>query len=410
MLRTFVIAIALLLNLGFAVGQGSHQKEELLEARKDAQEAPKNRKTCDKLSFPASLSNNRCFTSYPNESVTWGKGFSDGLAKVTVNGKVGFIDATGKLVIPAKFYDAGRFSEGLAPFENAHEKWGYIDSTGRIVVPPRFDWAIPFEEGLALVQVGKLWGYIDNKGAVAIEPKFEEAESFSEGFAAIGYYDKDLEWMAATPRKGRWVRRFIDKTGAWGIDRSFDGIDRGFTGGLAIVSRDLGYSQKYQGMIVESIVIDKSGRDLWKLESDSVNWFSDDAIVVETDRPAKGFSLYNFKDRNGRLLCAESYDDPSGFSEGLSTVRVDEKYGFINKKCEVVIPPQFKSADGFSDGLAYVEDQSGRRGFIDHSGKWIFETSFGWVGGFSDGFALVLDGDRAGYLDRSGHVIWRPTK
>lgn len=391
--------------------QGSDQKEEILSARQAAKDAKKNREYCDKLGFPTSAGDNRCFSIYPSEVSTWGKGFSGGLAKVSIKGRVGFINISGQLVIPAKLRDAGAFSEGLAPFENSSGKWGYIDKNGKIAISAIFDWAIPFREGLALVQVGKLWGYIDRSGTYVVQPKFEEAESFSEGFAAIGYYDKDLEWMAAYPRKGRWVRRFIDRSGRWAVAGDYDGISRGFDKGMAIVSRNLGYSEKYKSMISETYVMDTSGRELWKLDSASVHWFSDDAIIVEVQRTEKVYdSLYNFKDRAGKLLCNRGFENPGDFSEGLAPVRVDNKYGFINKQCNFVIQPQYSGAAGFSEGLAAVENGSSLTGFIDKSGNWVIEPKFRWVSGFHEGFALILSGSKSGYIDRTGKVIWPPSE
>ena len=40
--------------------------------------------------------------------------YSEGLATVSFNGKTGFIDETGKEVIPTKYRHAESFSEGLA--------------------------------------------------------------------------------------------------------------------------------------------------------------------------------------------------------------------------------------------------------------------------------------------------------
>jgi len=409
--KTLLFLIVIGLAASALLAQGSDQKEEILNARRDARDAKKNREECSMLGFPTSLGVNRCFSVYPSDITTWGKGFSDGLAKVTIKGNAGFINTDGKLVIPAKFRDAGRFSEGLAPFENSKSKWGFINAKGNIAIPARFDWAISFSEGLALVQLGELWGYIDRTGKFAIPPKFEEAESFSEGFAAIGYYDKDLEWMTTYPRKGRWVRRFINKSGGWAVPGDYDGISRGFDKGMAIVSRSLGYSEKYKGMISESYVMDISGRELWKLDSASVHWFSDNAIIVEVERKAKGYdSLYNFKDRDGKLLCDRGFENPDDFSEGLAAVRVDNKYGFINKQCNFVIEPQFSSASGFSDGLAAVESGSSLTGFINKSGKWVIEPKFRWVSGFNEGFALILNGSKSGYIDRTGKVIWQPSE
>ena len=53
------------------------------------------------------------------------------------------------------------------------------------------------------------------------------------------------------------------------------------------------------------------------------------------------------------------------FYDGLSCVKQNGKYGFIDKKGKVVVPFQFDdTAYSFSDGLAYVK-QDGKYGFID---------------------------------------------
>jgi hypothetical protein len=47
------------------------------------------------------------------------------------------------------------------------------------------------------------------------------------------------------------------------------------------------------------------------------------------------------------------FDKVMPFSEGYAVVVVDDKYGFINTKGEIVIEPQFDYAKGFIDGVVY---------------------------------------------------------
>ena len=109
-------------------------------------------------------------------------------------------DKTGKFVINPQFDNAASFSDGLARVEVGN-KWGYIDKTGKFEINPQFDDAFgghligyipvqlnnniqidlvflkkgipilfppgmnikdiyPFSEGLAAVKVGNKWGYI----------------------------------------------------------------------------------------------------------------------------------------------------------------------------------------------------------------------------------------------------------
>lgn len=406
MTKYLYLLIILCTAVSFSFAQDSYQKESLLNARKRASVAKANRENCSKLGLEAAF-DNRCVEFYPTEVMTWGKGFSDGLAKVTVDGKAGFIDSTGKLVIPAKYSDAGEFNEGLAPFENSKGKWGYINSDGKTAIPAAYDWAISFHEGLGLVQVGKLWGFIDRNGKIVIEPKFEEASSFQEGFAVVGFYADE----------GKWQRNFIDKTGNVKFSTPFDGISRNFDGGMAIVSRSLGYSEKFKGSMSETYIIDTTGEELWKLDSWFVSWFSDDVIVVAAGEDSEGKDTYSFVDRTGKRMTNKTFSRLAGFSEGLSGARVTwtGKEGFIDKAGDFVIEPKFDWTNSFSEGLAGVKDAKGY-GFIDRSGNWVIEPQFEWVGDFQEGFALIAPkGDletreKTGYIDRTGKFIWKPTK
>ena len=47
--------------------------------------------------------------------------------------KWGFINKTGKLVIPCQWKDAFPFFEGLAEVKDANGKWHKIDKTGKVV-------------------------------------------------------------------------------------------------------------------------------------------------------------------------------------------------------------------------------------------------------------------------------------
>jgi len=64
------------------------------------------------------------------------------------------------------------------------------------------------------------------------------------------------------------------------------------------------------------------------------------------------------------------FDDARNFSEGLASVEIGDKWGFINKAGVMVIKPQFETPGilFFSEGLACVEVGDKDR-FIDKTGK-----------------------------------------
>src|SRR5712692_378744 len=69
-------------------------------------------------------------------------------------------------------------------------KWGYIDKTGSIVIKPEFEEAFPYSEGLAAVRVRGKWGYVNDKGNMIINPRFDLAAPFSEGSGLVVLSDK----------------------------------------------------------------------------------------------------------------------------------------------------------------------------------------------------------------------------
>ena len=95
------------------------------------------------------------------------KDFSEGLARVKLNGKWGYIDKAGNEVIPFQYFCAKDFSEGLAAVEPnfvMNWEWGYIDKTGKTVIPFNYGCAYDFRNGKARVLLNGKWGTIDKQG------------------------------------------------------------------------------------------------------------------------------------------------------------------------------------------------------------------------------------------------------
>ena len=80
--------------------------------------------------------------------------------------------------------DIDCLSEGLARIER-DGKYGFIDNTGQVVIPPKYDLAWDFSEGLARVSQNGKYGFIDKTGKVVIPLKYDKADSFYNGVAGV---------------------------------------------------------------------------------------------------------------------------------------------------------------------------------------------------------------------------------
>ena len=67
------------------------------------------------------------------------------------------------------------FSEGLADVR-LNGKWGFIDKSGKVVIPFKYDDALPFSEGFAVVELDGKDGYIDKNGTEFFEEIINEID------------------------------------------------------------------------------------------------------------------------------------------------------------------------------------------------------------------------------------------
>ena len=82
--------------------------------------------------------------------------------------------------------------------------------------------------------------------------------------------------------------------------------------------------------------------------------------------------------------------------------------GYIDPSGQMVIPPQFRQARSFSEGLAPVEVGRGDRsrwGFSGLTGKMVIPARFSDAHEFSEGLAGVSRGDKYGYIDHAGKFV-----
>jgi len=117
-------------------------------------------------------------------------------------------------------------SEGLVVIEK-NGKFGYSDFNGRIVIAPIFDYCWPFAEGRGRVyqettQQG-LFGYVDRVGKQVIPCRFTEASDFSEGYAVV-----------LTGNSSQNQCMFVDRDGNNAFKKTFSGA-QSFSHGLAFV-------------------------------------------------------------------------------------------------------------------------------------------------------------------------------
>ncbi|MBR2146062.1 MAG: WG repeat-containing protein [Muribaculaceae bacterium] len=92
--------------------------------------------------------------------------FHDGLAKVSLNDKWGYLNNLGAEAVQCIYQNAGDFNNGRAKVQR-QGKWGFVNVNGAEVIPCKYDEIGPFDEDfMAKAKVNGKIGYIGMRGEV----------------------------------------------------------------------------------------------------------------------------------------------------------------------------------------------------------------------------------------------------
>ncbi|MCX7596880.1 MAG: WG repeat-containing protein [Fischerella sp.] len=137
---------------------------------------------------------------------------------------------------------------------------------------------------------------------------------------------------------------------------------------------------------------------------DGVGSFSEGLAEVKVD------GKWGYIDKSGNIVIQPQFDETDKFSEGLAKVWIaGQNWGYIDKTGNFVIPQQFAKdgARNFSEGLARACVVS-TCGFIDKTGNFVIERKFTGAGDFKEGLARVKTRGKWGFIDKSGNLVVQP--
>jgi len=118
--------------------------------------------------------------------------FQDGVAVVqTQEGEYQLIARDTSILYKYPYEYVGQYGQGMLAFqEEGDPKYGFIDKSGKVMIPPSFDAVQPFSEGRAVINkiVDYLYSYglIDQKGNIILEPTHSDIIRLGEKRIAVG--------------------------------------------------------------------------------------------------------------------------------------------------------------------------------------------------------------------------------
>lgn len=275
-------------------------------------------------------------------------------------------------------------------------------ATKKYVIRGGATWLGPFSEGYAIVGTGNK--YNEPTHYIVINKVGEKVFDLPDGYkpslrgAYDSYYkvrfdsgrlliEKDVNYskeVSIIDTKGNIIKTFSKVSSA-----------SQFRDGVAIIDNQ-GWNKPpllvdiNGNVISNSINLYKNGNYYWIGGlSDGLRWYGD----AKTRK-------YGYLDAKCNIVIPAKFTDRHDFGDGLAAVQNEEKlWGYINKEGKYVIEPMFTIEPGdFHCGLAHVQDKSGNKHYIDKTGKVVWTGSYNYLSyanimrDFSDNGYLIIDG------------------
>nr|WP_161501413.1 WG repeat-containing protein [Rhodopirellula sp. SM50] len=332
-------------------------------------------------------------------------------------------------------------------------KWGFIDATGTVRIEPQFSKAEPFSEGLALVSVPgtseadlaferSYDGFIDESGEFVIPAEFPTFYENREDYDRYGYSSfEDGVAVVSDATSSDGIRGLIDRTGKLVAPMRFHSLD-GFGEGLC--GFEIHPEFEYDRQKFQRGYMDYRGKVVLRPDGFLYGSGFSDGRAVITVRDEEGDHELMI-DRDGNVVVGPGeYTAISGIEGGLARVVKDGEVGLIDRDGRVAVPPgeynQILEPDpgttyiGERDGVFYAIDadveptklpefgaepvryrgdliwirsDDDKDGFAKPDGTIIVDPVF-------DDLSYAFDGElckfyresEQGYVNRSGKIVW----
>ena len=303
--------------------------------------------------------NRRVDITMEYDAISW---FFNGFAQVTKDGKCGFIDKTGNVVVPLEYEDARQFDDDRVVVKK-NGKWGCINNLGEVVLPIICDYTFLTADGRVKIGLGGKYGLFDfNENSFVVPIEFEDVYIRTECSPS--------SWeIIGVKLNGKYG--FIDMEGNTIIDFQYDSIQSFDPDGIAIVAKNGKYG-----------VINVYGEEILPFDYLDLAYFSAENIFAENS-----YGKWGILDENFILKVPYEYDDTSSLikvcaniKKGLAdyeilfrwvdykiAVKKDGKCGIIDINNNVIVPFEYDDILYCDDDYIHVS-KNGKWGYVNKEG------------------------------------------
>lgn len=293
------------------------------------------------------------------------------------------------------FGAAGSASEGLIAFVEK-DLSGFIDQSGKVVIPAKYNSISDFNDGLCAAKKGPELLIIDKQGAIVWTSSGKTFKANQYGLLTVQVGNRTFlarQYSPDTPIEfGKWfdsdqVTWTLESQAVKAVSVKRDGTTKPIGESVSTTKEASTETNSTNTPVSISTsmptpvqkdnhwqYVDEHGKVILELPKNvtSAYPFNEGVAVVKTSSnedtsllpaiaaiPQTIHEKTGFIDLTGKYIVPPTYNNGgTEFIEDRLWVSLpagkEEKIGYINKKGEVVIPPSFDGAQAFSNGLAVV--------------------------------------------------------
>ena len=339
--------------------------------------------------------------------------FSEGLSVVNRNDSVFYINKENTDVFGQSFSEAYSFNNGIAPVKHG-KQWCFINRQGQII-SQLYDEINEISNNFYTVKLDGKYGALDNFAQTIIEPRFEELGDFKNDFAYYrldgksGFVSKDgyvhkaeFDWLSDFDADKIAIVKIgnsyglINSKGELILDTKYDQILKASNSIFIVVLNNHYGFYNVKGCFLIDIAFDF-------LKEKPADFYTNGQLFKLLKKGEQ-----SFVDANGRTsIDFGTYDEINFASNGLIRVKNKNKYGYVDRKLNLVIPYKYNNAGDFKDSCALVELKD-KFILLDTQGKEIY-ASVSEIQKISPHYYLV-HGENEELINHTGELVFSDIK
>ena len=247
-----------------------------------------------------------------------------------------------------RYYIDSNPSSLIAVLENG--KWGFIDCSGNVIVSPKFDHddgygagdCPNFYDGCAAVGIDGNYGLIDTTGKAVVPFIYWYIEPI---WSAMLEDNPAVFYDARVSNNGEVGRQ--DILSSKGERLTFKDY---YSVGKAADSMVVIHDGKYDNYMTGVYDL-KTRKEILLGNYEEINYLGQSRFMVKKD------GKWGCFDRSGKLIFDFKYDEVDAFRNGAARMKLGDKWGFVKLDGSVLVTPKYNSAYQFGkDRLAVVYD------------------------------------------------------